>query len=37
MFLQQPRIASLEDLIMEAGFQDAWVDALVEKGMQLKE
>ena len=37
MFLQQPRIASMEALLMDAGFQDAWVDALVEKGMQLKE
>ncbi len=35
MFVQQKRIESLDELLLEAGFQDDWVDWLVEKGTLL--
>jgi len=30
MFLQQPRISSLEELLLAAGFADAWVDLFID-------
>jgi len=30
MFLQQSRISSLEELLLAAGFADAWVDLFID-------
>ena len=37
MFLQQPRITTLEELFMDAGFHEEWIDAVVDKGLSLQE
>ena len=36
MFLRQPRITTLEELLMEAGFQGEWLDWLMEKAKGLQ-
>lgn len=35
MFLEQHRCASLEELLMDAGFHEEWIDMVVDKGTSL--
>ncbi len=36
MFLTQRRCASLEEVLMDTGFHEEWIDMVVDKGMSLK-
>ena len=36
MFLEQRRCASLEELLMDTGFHEEWIDMVVDKGTSLK-
>lgn len=36
MFIKQHRIRSLEEMLMDAGFHEEWVDMIVDKGISLK-
>lgn len=35
MFVQQPRIASLQDLLADAGFQEKWIDMVMDRVNEL--
>ena len=35
MFLAQPRVETLEDLLMEVGFHGEWIDALTNRAKAL--
>lgn len=37
MFLQQPRIKTMEELLLDVGFHEEWIDAVVDKGLSLQE
>ncbi len=37
MFLQQPRIRTVDELFLDAGFHEEWIDAVVEKDLSLQE
>ncbi len=36
MFISQRRIRSLEEMLMDTGFHEEWVDMIVDKGTSLK-
>ena len=36
MFISQRRIASIEELLTDVGFQEQWIDMVVAKGTSLK-
>lgn len=36
MFIKQRRIRSLEEMLMDTGFHEEWVDMIVDKGVSLK-
>ncbi len=36
MFLEQPRVETLEDLLMEVGFHGEWIDALTDRVKELE-
>lgn len=36
MFLEQHRCASLEEVLMDAGFHEEWIDMVVDKGTSLQ-
>ncbi|MBO6245528.1 MAG: hypothetical protein J6N55_04505, partial [Anaerovibrio sp.] len=35
MFLTQHRLTSLEEVLMDAGFHEEWIDMVVDKGTSL--
>lgn len=35
MFLEQPRIETLDELLMEAGFHGEWIDLVTERIKEL--
>lgn len=35
MFVNQPRLASIQDLLADAGFQEKWIDMVMDKANEL--
>ena len=35
MFVKQPRMESIQDLLSDAGFQEQWIDMVMDKANEL--